>query len=77
MQWLPPTQVLHRQIQAEARVEQLLVEHAGPRTVPKRPLGHSRRPDQPQLLHGLWQIGARQPQPVVLQCGVFRNLLAR
>ena len=55
MQWLPPTQVLHRQIQAEARVEQLrgggcLVEHAGLPHRPEAALGHSRRPHQPQLL---------------------------
>ena len=31
-------------------------------------------PEAPQLLHGLWQIGARQPPPVVLhQYGVLRK----
>ena len=76
VQWLAPhTQVLHRQIQtlpgigvgdgvAETRVAQQLRG------------GGCRRehPEAPQLLHGLWQIGARQPPPVVLhQYGVLRK----
>ena len=63
----PPHKVLHRQIQAEARAEQLrggscLVEHAGLPHCPEAALGHSRRPHQVSV--AAWSVADwRAPAP--------------